>query len=249
MVVGGADPRAAFELLARPGVVPTRVVPGFDGPEVVLVDLGRHVFREAFFDESVNAALSALRAYPERMRLPIEDLVAFDGYPDAVPLAGLVFHVSRCGSTLVSRTLAQDESTHVVAEADPIDVVVTRMRGDEETRVRRLRGLVRAYARRRTERTERLVLKLDAWHLRSLPLFRAAFPEVPWVVVVRDPLEVLASTDAAGEATWCPVSARPSISRSTPPSSSPTSSIATDAWCCAVCTMPLARASQPGAVG
>lgn len=193
MSVVGADPRAALELLGRPGVVPTRVVPGFDGPEVVLVALGPHVFREPFFDESVNAALSALRAYPERARMPLEDLVAFDAYPDAIPLAGLVFHVSRCGSTLVSRMLAQDEATHVVAEADPLDVVATRMLGDAETQAKRLRGMVRAYARRRTERTERLVLKLDAWHLCSLPLFRAALPEVPWVVVVRDPLEVLAS--------------------------------------------------------
>jgi hypothetical protein len=36
-------------------------------------------------------------------------------------------------------------------------------------------------------------VKFDAWHILELPLIRRAFPEVPWVFVYRDPLEVLVS--------------------------------------------------------
>ena len=38
-----------------------------------------------------------------------------------------------------------------------------------------------------------LFLKLDSWHTLALPLFRRAFPSVPWVFLYRDPVEVLVS--------------------------------------------------------
>ena len=37
------------------------------------------------------------------------------------------------------------------------------------------------------------VFKLDAWHARYLPILSKAFPDVPWVFVHREPLEVLES--------------------------------------------------------
>jgi hypothetical protein len=52
--------------------------------------------------------------------------------------------------------------------------------------------MVAALGRRRRGET-RYVLKLDAWHVLALPLFRRAFPNVPWVFLYRDPLEVLVS--------------------------------------------------------
>ena len=39
----------------------------------------------------------------------------------------------------------------------------------------------------------RSFLKLDSWHMLALPLFRAAFPSVPWIYLFRDPAEVLVS--------------------------------------------------------
>ena len=36
-------------------------------------------------------------------------------------------------------------------------------------------------------------IKLDCWHTAALPLFRHAFPDVPWVFLYREPVEVLMS--------------------------------------------------------
>ncbi|MEA3032971.1 MAG: hypothetical protein QOH86_987, partial [Sphingomonadales bacterium] len=33
----------------------------------------------------------------------------------------------------------------------------------------------------------------DSWHTLALPLFRAAFPKVPWVFLYRNPIEILVS--------------------------------------------------------
>jgi hypothetical protein len=37
------------------------------------------------------------------------------------------------------------------------------------------------------------VLKVDAWHIHFMDVFRAAFPRTPWIFLFRDPVEVLAS--------------------------------------------------------
>ena len=50
-----------------------------------------------------------------------------------------------------------------------------------------------ALGQRRTGRESLYFLKLDSWHIHSLPLFREAFPGVPWIFVRRDLQEVIAS--------------------------------------------------------
>jgi hypothetical protein len=50
-----------------------------------------------------------------------------------------------------------------------------------------------ALGRRRAAPERDLFVKLEGWHILLLPLIRWAFPDVPWVFLYRDPLEVLAS--------------------------------------------------------
>src|SRR5262249_13717316 len=56
-----------------------------------------------------------------------------------------------------------------------------------------LAAMVAALGRRRSGAERHYVIKLDAWHALALPLFRRAFPQVPWVFLYRDPVEVLVS--------------------------------------------------------
>jgi hypothetical protein len=103
--------------------------------------------------------------------------------------------MSRCGSTLVSRMLAQDRRNIVISEAPPVDAIV---RSDtdparSEGLVAMLAALVRALGRKRAPWQERFFVKLDSWHILHLPLFRRAFPDVPWIFLFREPVEVLAS--------------------------------------------------------
>jgi hypothetical protein len=63
----------------------------------------------------------------------------------------------------------------------------------EEEQVRWLRALVSAMGQPRQGNETRLFVKLDSWHTLFLPLLRRAFPDVPWIFLYRDPLEVLVS--------------------------------------------------------
>src|SRR3954471_8081828 len=109
---------------------------------------------------------------------------------------GFVFHQSRCGSTLVARMLGALPRSTSVSEAPPIDAVLQLGLAAGWSEARRsavLRAMVGTYGRRAERRGGPFFVKLDSWHTLALPLFRAAFPTVPWVFLYRDPVEILVS--------------------------------------------------------
>lgn len=157
--------------------------------------LGSHRFVEPFFDETVERCLHHPFNLAFRRLTPLDELAEND--PGALAPSGFIFHLSRCGSTLVSQSLAASTENLVVSEAAPIDQIVRARRFEagvrERDQVRRLRAIVAAFGRMRSGPERNFVLKLDAWHALDLPLFERAFPGVPSIFMYRDPLEIMVS--------------------------------------------------------
>jgi len=126
------------------------------------------------------------------VRTGFEALADLDREPSLEP-AGMIFHLSRCGSTLVSRLLGTLPGVVVLAEPGPLNAVVGLDGVDEATVVRLVRLVVRALGRVRLGDERQLVLKCTSWNIRRREILSAAFPGVPWVWVQRDPAHVLAS--------------------------------------------------------
>lgn len=143
-------------------------------------------FSAPFFSE----ALSRFRyAGLPTFRTPLSALERHAAAPDA-----LIFHVSRCGSTLATRMLGAAADHLTVSEPPVIDQILRETpAATDEQRVAWLRGVMAALARSQAEPARRMFVKLDAWHLFELPLLRRAFPGVPMLFLYRDPLEVLVS--------------------------------------------------------
>ncbi len=155
---------------------------------------GAEPLRAPFYEDDIRRALRRPfnRAFRYRSGLP--GLIAHAAAPETLAPDGLIFHMSRCGSTLVAQMLAALDDSIVVSEAAPIDAVVQLGRGvPEDDAARALRAIVAAFGRKRSGRERRYFVKLDCWHTLALPLFRRAFPAVPWIFLYRDPAEVLAS--------------------------------------------------------
>jgi hypothetical protein len=158
---------------------------------------GKRRLLDPFFEASVRRCL-----YKPFNRLfhhatPISRLPEWlAAHPHLRP-SGLIFHMSRCGSTLVSQMLAALPTNIVVSEAAPIDAIVQAYRLMPELGEERyadwLAALTGVLGHRRSGEERHYFLKLDSWHTLALPLFRRAFPEVPWVFLYRDPVEVLVS--------------------------------------------------------
>ena len=158
---------------------------------------GARSLRDPFFEGEVNRSLSRpfnrLFAY----LTPLDKLAEWlDAHAHLRP-DGFIFHMSRCGSTLVSQMLAALPSNVVISEASPIDAVLQARHWqpdlDEERQARWLASIVGALGQERSGAERNYFIKLYGWHTQALPLIRRTFPGVPWVFIYRDPVEVLVS--------------------------------------------------------
>ena len=164
-----------------------------DPPGLWWRHLGERPFSEPFFSDTLRRQPPA-----ERLRR-FSDWPAPEAMPDTLAPSAFVFHVSRCGSTLLTQMLATLASCVALSEPPVLDDFLRRRhvgipdRASDAGDIMRLRTLVHALGQRRDARQRYLVIKLDSWHLRDLPLFRAAFPHTPMLFLYREPLQVLAS--------------------------------------------------------
>ncbi len=107
--------------------------------------------------------------------------------------------------------LASLTDSIVISEAPPINFALRARPGDAvveiEQRVSWLRGVVNALGRPRKGNEKYYFIKFDAWHMLDFPLIRRSFPDVPWIFLYRDPIEVLASQAAQPSVYMLPGSA------------------------------------------
>src|SRR5262249_16445517 len=150
-----------------------------------------------FFEESLRRA--SCRPFNQMFsyRTTLGDFLATAKLDEALAPDGFIFHMSRCGSTLVSQMLAALPNNIVVSEAAPLDAAVRLSNSlpprSPDKHVGVLAPRVAPLGRRRSGAERHYVIKLDGWHALAFPLFRRAFPQVPWVFLYRDPVEVLVS--------------------------------------------------------
>ncbi|KRA59745.1 aspartyl beta-hydroxylase [Caulobacter sp. Root656] len=185
-------PPAIDGLTPTPGWLPAEVSEVGARPAITWLRFGRRRLSEPFYDD----ALVRRRFLPFNrlfaVRTALVDLAAWTAALPALQPAGLIFHMSRCGSTLAAQMLAASPANVVVSEAAPLNAVTRRDDLDDAAKAALLRAMVAALGQARNGET-RLFLKLDCWHSRDLPLFRRAFPRTPWVFLYREPIEVMVS--------------------------------------------------------
>jgi hypothetical protein len=132
-----------------------------------------------------------------RSQTPIEVLKEWQQLQPGLSPTGFIFHMSRCGSTLVSQMLTAVPTNVVISEARPIDGTLRAQNAAtenaDEQRINWLRWMVSALGQRRLGGEDNFFIKFDAWNMLDLPLICRAFPQVPWIFLYRDPVEVLVS--------------------------------------------------------
>jgi hypothetical protein len=175
-------------------------------------------FDDPFFVETVYRAQYRHQddpgVGPFRRQTPIADMLDQAAAEPGIDPAGFVFHLARCGSTLVAQMLAALPDHIVLSEAPAIDAVLrTRFwtGASEEERAAWLRAAVGTLGRKRNVEEKRLFIKFDAWHTIELPLLRSAFPGVPWIFLYRDPVEVLVSHERSTAALTIPGAINPAV--------------------------------------
>lgn len=154
--------------------------------------LGPERFPDPFFDQTVSSAFRRPVHLLLQRLTSLEQLVEIAERSPALAPSGFIYHVSRCGSTLVAQMLARLERNLVISEARPLSSALSDHRLSHGDRLRAFRALIRVYGRAGHGESTYFV-KLDSHNLLDWPTITAAFPEVPRLILHRDPVEVLVS--------------------------------------------------------
>ena len=180
-----------------------------DTPYVHWGDLGEFPFKEAFFDDTVRRWSWSDPTRVSRTRL--DDLTTVVPGTLDTPRA-VIFHSSRCGSTLTSRLLSEIPGMQVISEPAPINslLIDCHARYDSAALTQILGDLVRVIGRARSLGHRQFILKTSSWNIRYHALFRAAFPGVPMVWIHRRPAEIFASL-LRKPAGWINIQQSPSL--------------------------------------
>src|SRR6185437_2103705 len=124
--------------------------------------LGDAPLREPFFDDTLAKCLALPFNQLFRPRTAIAALGDWARSEPGLAPSGFIFHMSRCGSTLVAQMLAALARSVVLAEAGPIDAVLRAADGreapDDDRRALWLRWMVSALGQRRRGDEDRLFI-------------------------------------------------------------------------------------------
>ena len=183
----------------NPGVVPVAIDPYGKG-RILWADLGDYPLREWQFIYTIKhlAEADAIgMTFTSDFDILDDDAIGSDGiYP-----TGFIFHVSRCGSTLVAKAVARSEHNIVINQGGPLQrgfwsQLTDDWRHDLEAtpeNLARFRRLVLAMCRKRRDDQTTSFVKFISWNVLCLDFISKAFPNVPSVFLYRDPVEVIAS--------------------------------------------------------
>ncbi len=160
------------------------------------VRLGETRLLDPFYEQTMQRVMMQPFHQLFRLECGVETMVDWMEGAPTVPLAGLIFHMSRCGSTLMGQMLGASEKHIVASEPAPLDGVLRahlHTKLERATQVRWVRGMVAALGQARMGGEEKFFIKLDCWDVHQAGLLREAFPEVPFVFLYREPVEVMVS--------------------------------------------------------
>ena len=164
--------------------LPARAALHPTGLYFALREIGPRELHDPFMQETIARVAAA----EEFVQIVPADLGR--AAPSTAP-AGLIFHVARCGSTLVSQLLKQQGDLVVYAEPPPVNEILKPPqpwpRGEL---IAALRSLGDAFAR---HARGPYVLKCTSWNTLYCDIVAEAFPASPWVLCLRDPVEVCVS--------------------------------------------------------
>lgn len=162
------------------------------------LDLGKERMIHPFFDETIMIC-----RYRQRERSRLESLSSAGFLPfaceglDALPPTSFIFHVSRCGSTLLSQAFSDPGENIVIAEAPLLDEILRANEKDTQisaaTRESWFRSALHLMGQKRNFKENSYIIKLDSWHIHFYDTLRAWFPQTPFFFLYRRPDEVIAS--------------------------------------------------------
>lgn len=156
--------------------------------------LGEKRYLDPFFDETMIKCRShSSNSKMFKVVSTVENLIDWSAELVSAELKAFVFHISRCGSTMLAQSLAVSPQNIIVSEAPIIDEIIRSEFFDLDKKRTLVKAIIAILGQKRFPEENNLVVKLDSWHIFEAGELRSIFPELPFVLLYRNPIEVLKS--------------------------------------------------------
>jgi hypothetical protein len=159
---------------------------------------GDKSFTEPFFDDTISVCRRM--EYNCKSFKPVSSLSLMSEWAnsaDALSPSAIIFHVSRCGSTLLSQLLGLDESNITLSEVPFFDDILRlpfkNKAYNNHMAAEFLKAAVNLYGRKKSGDEKHLFIKTDSWHIHFYESLRSLYPAVPFIFLYRNPWEVVLS--------------------------------------------------------
>jgi len=182
------------------GWLPTGIIFTASGVSVKWIEFGQKRLVEPFFPQTIQRLRATEPPARERVTTA-EALLAHARRLPPSPPTIVIFHVSRCGSTLLANALGTGERVLVLSEARPVSALLNINVSRSHPPSRRVEGMRRALldavlrtcAYHHHEQDVKPVIKCNASTLLWMSEMREVWPDAPFVILVRNPVEVMVS--------------------------------------------------------
>ena len=166
-----------------------------DEPYCKWMYLNGHRFTEPFFDDTIMHCRN-YNLHNEASVSSIDAMQAWSNQMEVLRPAAVIFHVSRCGSTLLSQQLSLSPRNVVLSEVPFLDEIL-RVPYKHGNNVidsdAAYQGALNFYAQKRLPNAENLFVKTDSWHLCFYQQLRNIYAGVPFIFLFRHPAEIIRS--------------------------------------------------------
>ena len=158
--------------------------------------LGDEIINEPFFEDTIGKR----RRLPENSHLTrsvssVEILPEWSRQIESIAPTAFIFHISRCGSTLISQLLSLQSSNIVLSEVPIFDELLRWGHKNKciPATLPLLKAAIEIMAAKRNETSTNLFIKTDCWHIHFYKQLRELYPKTPFILLYRKPDEVIRS--------------------------------------------------------
>jgi hypothetical protein len=188
--------QSAFDAHRLEGWLPIDAVVRHGNPGLLWLDMRGVGFEEPFFADTVSRRVSEIVPSSE-VFTDFDALLQIESEHTLAPPRGLIFHASRCGSTAIANALKALDQTSVFSEPYAVDKLIGRLFTDIQDHRKELlySVLIRAAVGVLGQHNGAVdyFVKFSAASGFQLERLRKIWPDVPWVFVYRDPVEIMVS--------------------------------------------------------
>jgi hypothetical protein len=181
------------------GWIPYRANISATGIDCHWLDTFNAAYTEPFFDETIVKLKGIPRRanhYKSVSSLPMMEEWSGNIKSYIEPTA-IIFHISRCGSTLISQLLSISQQNIVLPEVPFFDDLLRLPYKNQDVSAtdtqRMLKAALKFYGQKRTGNERQLYIKADSWHIFFYKQLRELYPQTPFILLYRKPGEVFES--------------------------------------------------------